>query len=51
MARERQRRPDLDERFQIDTDDPEGALRRLLGATDEPLSDEDEGPEDHPEEL
>ncbi len=51
MARERQRRPDLDERFQIETDDPEGALRRLMRATDDPLPDEDEAPEDEAEEL
>ena len=51
MARERQRRPDLDERFKIETDDPEGSLRRLLGTTDDPLPDEDETPEDESEEL
>ncbi len=40
---ERPRRPDLDERFSIDTDDPEGVLRRLLGATDASvLPDEDD---------
>ena len=39
---ERQRRPDLDERFSLDAD-PEDVLRRLLNAEDEPL-DEDEPP-------
>ena len=44
---ERRRKPDLDERFKIETDDPEGALRRLLDVEfapideDEPLGDED----------
>lgn len=28
--RERPRRPDLDERFRIESDDPQDALRRLL---------------------
>ena len=39
---ERPRRPDYEERFKIDTGDPEGVLRRLLGTTDDPLPDEDE---------
>ncbi len=51
MARERQRRPDLDERFKIETDDPESSLRRLLGATEDPISDDDESSEDESEEL
>lgn len=42
---ERPRRPDLDERFKIETDDPEGVLRRLLGAMDDPLPDADDVPE------
>ena len=39
---ERRRRPDLDERFKIGTDDPENALRQLL----EMPIDEDDPPED-----
>jgi hypothetical protein len=39
---ERRRRPDLDERFKIETDDPEDALRQLL----EVPIDEDDPPED-----
>ena len=39
--RERRRRPDLDERFKIETDDPEDALRRLLGAEDVPVGEDD----------
>ena len=37
---ERPRRPDLDERFKIETDDPEGALRRLLDVGDLPPDDD-----------
>lgn len=40
---ERPRRPDLTERFSIETDDPEGALRRLLDVEFDPI-DEDELP-------
>jgi len=42
---ERRRRPNLDERFKIETDDPEGALKRLLNAEDVPI-DEDEPAKD-----
>ena len=41
MPRERRRRPDLDERFALDEDDPETVLRRLLGAEDVPLDEDD----------
>jgi len=33
---------DPDERFSLDEDDPENALRRLLGADEEPCEPEDE---------
>jgi hypothetical protein len=50
MARERTRRPDLDERFAIDAD-PEEVLKRLLdGAGTEDVSDEADDEEDDPTE-
>ena len=47
MAERRRPRHDLDERFKIETDDPEDTLRRLLGVEvpiDEEDSTEDENP-------
>ncbi len=43
---ERHRRPDYDEKFRIETDDPEDALRRLLSADDVPDLNEDDAPEE-----
>lgn len=42
---ERRRRPDLDTPFKIEADDPEDALRRLLGV--EVPVDEDDPAEDY----
>ena len=42
--RERSRRPDY-ERFKIETDDPDGALRRILGA-ELPIDEDESSVED-----
>ena len=42
---------DPDERVSLYPMEGEEVLRRLLGATDDPLPDEDEAPEDESEEL
>jgi hypothetical protein len=43
---ERQRRPDLDERFSLFPDDAEDVLRRLVNAEDVPVDNDEAGDED-----